>query len=616
MKRLIRSWCDFLTVGIGGIILALSPALDCWAQDSTVSSVNTISKSDKKPETIIISDMSKCTPASALTRDYEKDKWQLHDYETDHGVKGIMVSALPEHRVSELELPLGVEGIYKIYLGIHYTRPHASDEHSSYGSVEVKLTGDTGFRRVGLEVEDAEIDSDTERYKSMHESYWKIADLTGESLIVRQQQYPYNRYNIPEEIGYPIILRDRGDMSNFSYVRLVPLSKEEKRQWKSWQPREETRKLAAFFCTGQFTGHTRGSYTYHPTSKESIKDEFEPYANSDFKILILEALRGNLCIYNTKIGDIGTEDNRWQESWVDPLAEFTELAHANGMKIFAALRMIGAQMPMNRQPISWARHYWRHPEWAQLDPEGIPASNWSIAFPEVRKYWLSLLRETLEYGTDGVTLYLHKGLPLTGYEEPVVRSFQEKYGIDPRNLTNWLPHDPYIKEDPRWEAHSARYYTQFIREVRALVDEKPGRELAVVFRMKNARTPRLYFDVETWLKEDLVDYLLPSSNDNPDLDLVKTWRQIGGEDFKIIFRLNSDENFAVEAKMHYEAGADGLSIWDSERQHAKIGRWTQIQKLGHIDQLNRLIKESKSYYRRVRLKILDGLSTKYSYKEG
>jgi len=613
MKRLIPSWRDLLTAGIAGIILAVSPGLDCLAQDSMVGSVNTISKSDKKPETIIISDMSKCTPASALTRDYEKDKWQLHDYETDHGVKGTMVTALPEHRVSELKLQLGAEGIYKIYLGIHYTRPHASDEHSSYGSVEVKLTGDTGFRRVGLEVEDAEIDSDTERYKSMHESYWKIADLTGESLIVRQQQYPYNRYNIPEDIGYPIILRDRGDMSNFSYVRLVPLSKEEKRKWKS---REENRKLAAFFCTGQFTGHTRGSYTYHPTSKQSIKDEFEPYANSDFKILILEAMRGNLCIYNTKIGDIGTKDNRWQENWIDPLAEFTKLAHANGMKILPALRMIGAQMPMNRQPISWARHYRRHPEWAQLDPEGIPASNWSIAFPEVRKYWLSLLRETLEYGTDGVTLYLHKGLPLTGYEEPVVRSFQEKYGIDSRKLTNWLPHDPYIKEDPRWQAHSARYYTQFIREVRSLVDEYPGRELAVVLRMEDAQTPRHYFDVETWLKEDLVDYLLPSSNDNPDLELVKKWRQIGGEDFKIIFRLNSDEHFAQEAKMHYEAGADGLSIWDSERQHAKIGRWTQIQKLGHIKQLDLLIKESKYYYRRVRLKILDGLSTKFSYKEG
>ncbi|MHC4344366.1 MAG: hypothetical protein ACYSUP_06750, partial [Planctomycetota bacterium] len=172
------------------------------------------------------------------------------------------------------------------------------------------------------------------------------------------------------------------------------------------------------------------------------------------------------------------------------------------------------------------------------------------------------------------------------------------------------------RDDPRWRSHNAQYYTRFVREVRAMLDEKPGRELAVVFRMDDAQTPRHYFDVETWLKEDLVDYLLPSSNDNPDLDLVKKWRRIGGEDFRIIFRLNSDEDFAVEAKMHYEAGADGLSIWDSERQHAKIGRWTQIQQLGHINQLDRLIKESEYYYRRVRLKILDGLSTKYSYKEG
>jgi len=575
---------------------------------------NNKDRSNLEEETeIILSDMSKCIPASALTRDYEEDKWQMHDYETVDGLKGTMVTALPESRVSELKLPLNVEGFYKIYLGVHYTRPPVSVEHSSYGAMEVKLSGDVGFRRVGLELEKAELGSDVEGYKSLHESYWKTADLTGESLIIRQQQYPYNRFHIPEDIGYPINLRNRGDMSNISYVRLVPLNEEEKRLWEAEQDLEETRRLAAFFCTGQFTGHTRGSYTYHPTSKEAIEDEFEPYANSDFKILLLEAMRGNLCIYNTQIGDIGTEDNRWQESWVDPLAEFTRLAHANGMKIMPALRMIGAQMPMNRMPISWASHYWRHPEWAQLDPEGIPASNWSLAFPEARQYWLSLLRETLEYGTDGVTLYLHKGLPLTGYEEHVVHSFQEKYGIDPRKLSN---DGPYVKEDPRWQSHSAMYYTQFIREVRALVDEYPGRELAVVFRMEDAQTPRPYFDVETWLKENLVDYLLPSSNDNPDLALVKKWRQIGGEDFKIIFRLDSDEGFAEEAKRHYEAGADGLSLWDSERQHAKIGRWAEIQKLGHIKQLNRLTEKSKDYYKRVYLKMLDGLSMKYSYKEG
>ena len=163
----------------------------------------------KENAVIVLSDMSQCTPATALTRDYEKDKWQMHDYETDDGLKGTMVTALPESRVRELKLPLNVEGFYKIYLGVHYTRPHVSVEHSSYGAMEVKLSGDAGFRRVGLELEEAELGSDVEGYKTLHESYWKTADLTGESLIIRQQQYPYNRFHIPEDIGYPVNLLNR-----------------------------------------------------------------------------------------------------------------------------------------------------------------------------------------------------------------------------------------------------------------------------------------------------------------------------------------------------------------------------------------------------------------------
>ena len=31
-------------------------------------------------------DMSQCQPASALTRNFEKDRWQLLDYETEEGV--------------------------------------------------------------------------------------------------------------------------------------------------------------------------------------------------------------------------------------------------------------------------------------------------------------------------------------------------------------------------------------------------------------------------------------------------------------------------------------------------------------------------------------------------
>ena len=105
-----------------------------------------------------------------------------------------------------------------------------------------------------------------------------------------------------------------------------------------------------------------------------------------------------------------------------------------------------------------------------LNKEGVPITNLSLAYPQVRQYWLSLLRETLDYGTDGIQLHLNRSEPYIFYEEPVVSAFKEKYGEDPRRLS---------VEDPRWVAHCAGYVTQFIREVRALLDEKPGCQLGI-----------------------------------------------------------------------------------------------------------------------------------------
>jgi hypothetical protein len=90
--------------------------------------------------------MSRCTPSTALTRRFEPNRWQLVDYETEEGVKGSLVSAFPDQNCGELTLPLEAEGLHKIYLGINYTKaPYP--EWSPYGHLEVKLTGESGFRR-------------------------------------------------------------------------------------------------------------------------------------------------------------------------------------------------------------------------------------------------------------------------------------------------------------------------------------------------------------------------------------------------------------------------------------------------------------------------------------
>jgi hypothetical protein len=393
----------------------------------------------------------------------------------------------------------------------------------------------------------------------------------------------------------------------------VPLTEEEKLQWQKMKPHEDTKKLALIFCTGQFTGHTRGTYIFHPTSKDFFKDEFEPIANSDFKILIFEALRGSSCVYNTKIGSLSTKDNLWQDEWVDPLEELTTLAHNNGMKIFASMRFIGPQYPMNRSPIAWAPNYWKHPEWTMRTKEGAPITNLSLAYPEVRKYWLSLLRETLEYGTDGIQLHLNRSEPYVFYEEPVVNSFQEKYGKDPRKLS---------VEDPLWLGHTSGYLTRFIREIRAILDEKPGREFGVTLSgRKNGREVHYeenQCDVETWMREGLINYIMTTPYLHP--SLLKKWRGIGGDKVHIwpdlMPRSQTPAGYAKSAKKYYEAGADGLCFWDGERRTARISEWAVARQLGHINQLEHLIKEGPSYYRAVDLKFLGGFDVKWSFKDG
>lgn len=613
MKQSLLNRREFLKTSVAGAILATSPAVDSLARDTTPTSSKAENKRSENSSsdatrqgTLIKSDMSRCLPEKNLSRTFEKNRWHLVDFETVEGVKGFMASARPDQTCGELTLPLDAQGIYKIFLGIHETKSHFRGR-SSYGQLEVKLTDDAGFRRVGPESETVDEDGTTKFGdedpsidKVITEAYWKTADITGQSLTFRQMPYPYNR---PEHAR----------IANLSYVILVPLTEQEKRQWQEIQPREETRKLALIFCTGQYTGHTRGTYNFHPTSRQWFKDEFEPYANTDIKILIFEALRGSSCVYKTKIGSLGTEDNIWQDNWVDPLAEFTKLAHDNDMKIFANMRFIGPQFPMNRSPIAWAPNYWKHPEWTMLTKEGVPITNLSLAYPQVRNYWLSLLRETLAYGTDGIQLNLNRSEPYVFYEEPVVRSFQAKYGMDPRKLS---------VEDPRWIAHCAGYLTQFIREVRALLDEKPGRELGITISGRKNGRPVHYeenhCDVETWLREHLVNYIMTTPHLHP--SLLKKWRKIGGESVHLwpdlMPRAQSAASYARLAKAYYEAGADGLCLWDGERRTARISEWAAVQRLGHIQHLERLTEDGPSYYKGVDLKYLGGFDVKWSFKDG
>jgi len=570
---------------------------------------------------IVISDLTCCQPSEALTAaDTPREGcWRVVDYETEDGIAGKMLFAAPEDRAPAMRLALPGEGPCKIFLGINYTRSALADRShlvpfSMYGNLEVRLDTDGGYSRVAFEGpwrQDTSNKTGRESavWHAVHETYWKTADVAGRTLIFAPPAPPYASDDWPS-------------IANLSYVRLVPLTEAERQAWEKLTDNTTTRVGALQYCVGEFTGHTHGNPMHHPTDKRRMRDAIAACLDNDIGLICFEAMRGNLCLFRTELGDVGTPDNSWPAEWVDPLGAVVEAAHDNGIRLLVGMRMIGASLPVVRYPIQWARFYWRHREWAKCAPDGTPGSNLSIAFPEVRDYWIRLLREAVDgRGADGVHLLFDRCFPFVLYEEPSRKAFTDKYGQDPRALP---------ADDPRWVQHQCDMATQFIREIRAFLDEQPGRSLAIHVRCAEygsweAQEPKQFgCDVESWLREGLVDYLMPTpcgdcqGGDGAEI-FFKKWKAIGSgvTIYPDLFpRTQMAAYYPRLARKLYAAGADGYIVRDGERRVPRTSEWAVCRHLGHRDMLDYLEDQAPEYFRKVLLERINGMMVKYSYNDG
>src|SRR3990172_10459331 len=191
-----------------------------------------------------------------------------------------------------------------------------------------------------------------------------------------------------------------------------------------------------------------------------------------------------------------------RKAGVDPLGEAVQYAHSMGIDLIPSLRMDGTNPPpYNASP---GPFFDQHPEYLCRAADGSIIPRLSLAFPEVRQLYLSMFREALDYGVDGIAVLFNRGWPFVAYERPVADGFQSKYGLKPQELD---------AKDPRWLAHKADFVTTYVRSIRQLLDEeggKRGRRLqAVMMVAGNAeRSLELGLDLPTWIKEGLVDHLI------------------------------------------------------------------------------------------------------------
>ncbi len=233
-----------------------------------------------------------------------------------------------------------------------------------------------------------------------------------------------------------------------------------------------------------------------PIAAEKLdRTQFAPFAGTAMKYLVWGTGPGSTFTHRTKAGQIfgyGVTDEEWKTLFrpgdrnvhdniahflaqgIDPQALVAELAHRHGLKLFSRLEMNHTYGPVG--------HNWmwlafmgefdkRHPECR------IPGSlNLDFRHQAVRDFKLAILRELATSGVDGL-------------------------------VVDFAVYPPYFSRP------APEIMTDFMREVRKMLDEegaRRGRRLALQVSLPWRFNENYGLDWRTWLREGLVDILVPT----------------------------------------------------------------------------------------------------------
>ena len=546
------------------------------------------SSAASKSPAIYLTDLEKCRPASALASEWKHGTWRLLSYATD-SFSGNLLLAAEDNQPPEITYPLQREGWHRIYIGI-YREPFTGPRR-----VRVRLSHDQAFATLtGLE------GAKDHQEHFIDDIFWKEADLTGRDIVFKQ------------------IIEPMVEHAWVAYIKLVPLTEKQVRSIQTDRRRKDTKRL--------FIHNDAGVINRSGTEQE-IRDVLEPLRHSDVARVYWEFGTGDRAKRFSKIArDHSLDLTRavggrpfftspggrwWAESWkayhengVDPFLVAAEYARQLGVEFHASYRPGGFIYPANYGPtLPGVSFYEQHPELVCMTLEGKPMPRISYAFPETRRYVLSLYREVAtENPIDGVAVLYNRRPPLVAYEAPVVEGFQKKYGLDPRQLP---------ENDPRFMRHRSQFLTQFMRELRAELDqiarelkrETPFEITAVV--SNGEENLLLGMDLATWVEEGLVDLIIPYSSverigaygnkvgpntwdgepswEDPEdvewfVSLVKGTRTRVA--LNMMPRFLTKEAQYRKAHQLYEAGVENLFFWDGTH------RVRNVPRLGHREEVS------------------------------
>ncbi len=211
----------------------------------------------------------------------------------------------------------------------------------------------------------------------------------------------------------------------------------------------------------------------------------------------------------------------------DQISLAVKEARAEGMKIYLWFTL-GEENHYGSGPISaFAR---KHPEWREVDERGhVWRGRLSLAFPEVRKYKVGMVKEAVErFRPDGVLIdFVRRGLRDPYLEESKVAHHPVRdhdgysiFGYDSANLKAF--HAAYpdqegtpLNSDPEWIDWRVASHTRLMEEIRAAIGVTPISVAVFSGSAADSRRGDL-LDWKDWAKRGLVNeimFMLDNSTD-------------------------------------------------------------------------------------------------------
>ncbi len=179
-----------------------------------------------------------------------------------------------------------------------------------------------------------------------------------------------------------------------------------------------------------------------------------------------------------------------------PMAILRDSASKHGLRFSVTVRA-NAYYPGNMNSMN-AQFFIDHPELFMTDVTGRRLSKPSYAFPEVRNFYLSIIKEVAAYKPDAIVIEFMRHPPFFGYDAPLVAEYTKRHG-------KCTPKD-YL--DEKWQQMIGDIMTAHLREVRQAIDAiSPGTQLEINFDWQDYRKHGL--DLPAILQAGLVDAISP-----------------------------------------------------------------------------------------------------------